>query len=210
MDFSFLTNLTLVDTGRMRQPKERNPKGMSVRIYANGEVYPSEELVKKYYLEYINKDSTEKANGIDVVDSSEWTPLAGKPRMILFGVTPKSEAKVDLFKTCRFNDDNTPKSSVVSQGATSEILLELVRSMGYITDQQKYVDLVLLEQYPITPKDGLSFIPKTVESGTKKGERTYERRENVTYYPVVTSEEYEKMTNQQTPNITDNVLTTTN
>ena len=193
MDYSFLSNLTLVDTGRLRTPKEKNPTGMTVRVYANGEVYPSQELVKKYNLEYVNKDSTEKANGIDVVDSSDWTPMASQPRMILFGITPKQEAKVDLFGSCKFNEDGTPKGSVMNQGPTSAELLELTRSLGFLNEDQKYVDLLLLEQYPINTKDGLSYIPKTVSRGPKKGEKTYERRENVVYYPCTSTEEFEKM-----------------
>jgi hypothetical protein len=192
MDYSFLSNLTLVDTGRMRQPKEKNPAGMTVRVYANGEIYPSKELVEKYKLEYVNRESTEKANGIDVVDSTEWTPMATQPRMILFGITPKTEPKVDLFGSCKFNDDGSPKSSVMTQGAASEELLNLTRSLGFLTPEQKYVDLVLLEQYPINTKDGLAYIPKTVSRGPKKGEKDYERRENVTFYTVLTTEEFEK------------------
>jgi hypothetical protein len=176
----------------MRQPKEKNPTGMTVRVYANGEVYPSKELVEKYKLEYVNKESTEKANGIDVVDSTEWTPMATQPRMILFGITPKTEPKVDLFGSCKFNDDGSPKSSVMTQGAASEELLNLTRSLGFLTPEQKYVDLVLLEQYPINTKDGLAYIPKTVSRGPKKGEKDYERRENVTFYTVLTTEEFEK------------------
>lgn len=192
MDYSFLRNLTLVDTGRIRQPKEKNPKGLSVRVFTNGEVYPSEELVKKYNLEFVDKDSEAPANGIDVVDSIEWTPLASQPRVILFGITPKSNKKVDLFASGRHNEDGTPKNSVLTQGAPSESLLSLVRSMGYITGDQKYVDLVILEEYPITTKDNLAYIPKVIERGVNKGEKTYERREAVTFYPVTTSEEFEK------------------
>lgn len=193
MDYSFLTHLTLVDTGRIRQPKERNPKGLTVRVFANGEVYPSEELVKKYNLEYVNKESTEAAFGIDVVDSSEWTPMANQPRVLLFGFTPKSEVKIDLFGSCKFNEDGSPKAQVLTQGPVSETLVELVRSMGFLTEEQKYVDLTILEQYPVSTKDGLAYIPKTVRKGERKGEKTYERRENVKFFPVVTTEEFERM-----------------
>lgn len=204
MDYSFLRDVTLVDTGRLRQPKEWNPTGLSVRIFSNGSVYPSKELVEKFNLGFVNKDSTEVVNGIDVVDSIEWTPLAAQPRMILFGITPKSEPKVDLFATCKYNDDNTPKGNVMNQGSVSESLLNLVRSMGFLNEDQKYVDLVIVEQYPIKTQDGLSFIPKTVERGARKGEKTYERRENVTYYPVTTSEEFEKMNAAKNETTTEN------
>jgi hypothetical protein len=80
----------------------------------------------------------------------------------------------------------------MTQGAASEELLNLTRSLGFLTPEQKYVDLVLLEQYPINTKDGLAYIPKTVSRGPKKGEKDYERRENVTFYTVLTTEEFEK------------------
>jgi hypothetical protein len=38
----------------------------------------------------------------------------------------------------------------------------------------------------------LAYIPKTVSRGPKKGEKDYERRENVTFYTVLTTEEFEK------------------
>jgi hypothetical protein len=193
MEYSFLQKMTLIDTGRVRQPKERNPKGMAVRVFANGEVYPSQELVEKYKLEFRNKGGIKEANGIDVVDSIEWKPLADQPRMILFGFTDKKHPKVDLFASCKYNDDDTPKGKVMEQGPVSEDLLELVRSMGYLNNDQKYVDLVILEQYPINTADGLAFIPKVITRGANKGEKTYERRENVTFFPVTTAEEFEKM-----------------
>lgn len=209
MDYSFFNNLTLVDTGRTRTPRELNPKGMSVRIFSNGDVYPSKELTKKYNLEFVNRESTEVANGIDVIDSIEWTPMNAAPRVILFGFTPKSEAKVDLFGSCKFNDDGSPKASVLTQGSSSETLLNLVRSMGYLTEEQKYVDLVVLEQYPITMQDGIANIPKVIERGPKKGERTYERREDVIFYPVTTTEEFEKIPTATAQPVVENVVNTT-
>jgi hypothetical protein len=198
MDYSFLNGLTLVDTGRQRTPKTKTPEGLTLRIFPNGEVYPSADLVNKFNLEYGNKDEQAQTNGIDVIDSSEWIPTAQFPRMIIFGFVPKTEAKIDLFGTCRYNEDGTPKSSVYVQGSTSPMLLELVRSMGYLTDDQKYCDLQVVTEYPITMKDGIATVPKVVERGANKGEKTYERRENITFYPVNTPENL-KATATQTP-----------
>lgn len=184
MDYSFLSGLTLVDTGRQRAPKSKLPEGLALRIFTNGEVYPSEELVQKFNLEYGKKDEQEKTNGIDIIDSVEWIPTAQFPRMIIFGFVPKTEAKVDLFGTCRYTEDGLPRSSVYNQGSNSPMLLELVRSMGYLTDDQKYCDLQVVIDYPITMKDGIATIPKVVERGASKGEKTYQRRENITFYPV--------------------------
>lgn len=204
MSYSFLQGLTLVDTGRQRAPKQTNPEGLTIRIFANGEVYPSRELVTRFNLEYTKKEEQATRNGFDVFDSNDWTPTTTLPRMILFGLTPKTEAKVDLFGSCRYNDDGTPKSSVISQGSTSENLLGLVRSMGYLTEDQKYCDLQVVVEHPLTVKDGISHIPKVVERGEKKGEKTYERRENITFYPVNTVENLKEMTTTSERVVTEN------
>lgn len=183
-NYSFLQNLVLVDTGRLREPKINNPEGLAVRVFANGSVYPSIDLVAKFDLEYKNKDVPDRGNGIDVVDSTQWSVLANQPRTVLFGITPKGEAKVDLFASCRFNDDGTPKSSVNTQGSLSTTLLDLVISMGWLKEDQKYVDLKIVEEYPIKTQNGIANIPKVLERGKKKGEESYERRENITFYPV--------------------------
>lgn len=186
--YGFLKSIKLVDTGRLRSPKTNNPTGLTLRVFANGEVYPSQDLVTKFNLEYQNKDYTGPSNGLDIIDSLEWLPMANNPRMILIGVVNKEEAKVDIFGTCRYNEDGTPKSTVLTQGTTSETLLNLVRSMGYLTEEQKYCDLEFAIEYPINTEDGIAYIPKVVERGAKKGEKTYERRENVTFYPLNTPE----------------------
>jgi hypothetical protein len=192
-EYNFLTNLVLVDTGRLRTPKSLNPEGLTLRIFSNGVVYPSQELVDKFNLEYQPKDSAKPSNGFDFFDSQLWTPLATQPRMIIFGIVSKEEPKVDLFGTCRFATDGQPKSSVINQGTASPELLALVRSMGYLTEEQKYCDLELVVEYPIKPQDGIAYIPKLLERGEKAGELTSIRRENVTFYPVNTKENLKEM-----------------
>jgi len=186
--YDHLKNITLIDTGRVRPPKSSNPEGLTLRIFANGDVYPSKELVERFKLEYNSEDSTQQSFGLDIVDSLEWTPTASMPRMILIGIVNKQEPKVDLFGTCRYNEDKTPKSSVITQGPRSEELLDLVRSLGYLTDEQKYCDLEFVVEHPVTTQDGILYIPKTVARGANKGEKTYIRRENVSLYPVNTVE----------------------
>ncbi len=196
--YGFLKSIKIVDTGRVKAPKSNNPTGMTLRIFANGEVYPSQELVTKFNLEYLNKDNENVSNGFDIIDSLEWEPLSKVPRMIILGVTPKTQSKVDLFGTCRYNSDNTPKSTVLTQGTASDSLLTLVRSMGYLTEEQKYCDLELVLEYPITTEDGIAYVPKLVERGAQKGEKTYERRENCTYYAVNTIENLKLIREQAT------------
>jgi len=68
------------------QPKETNPQGLTIRIFANGKVCPSQEAIEHFNLEFKNKDQEEQGNGFDVFDSKDWTPTAEFPRMLLFGV----------------------------------------------------------------------------------------------------------------------------
>jgi hypothetical protein len=155
-------------------------------LYNNGEVYPSADLVALGNLEYQPKNAENAGNGLDVVDSTDWTPLQNHPRTILIGFTNRNNAKVDLFATTKYNDV-TPKSSVLTQGVQSEMLLNIARSMGWFgsgTTEPKYVDLQVLTQYPVKTKDGIAYIPKVVERGDRKGDKTYERRENQTFYPI--------------------------
>lgn len=184
MDYSFLKNLTLVDTGRLKQPKTKNPTGLTVRVFADGSIYPSQALTDKFNLEYTHATNPNQGNGLDIVDTAEWNIFAGQPRIIMFGITDKSNPKVDLFASCRHNDDGTPKSSVMTQGSVNTYLLDLVKECGWLTENQKYVDLKVMEEHPFKTADGLAFIPKTIVKGAKAGDKTYSRRENATFYPV--------------------------
>lgn len=197
--------LVLVDTGRNRVPKVKNPEGLAIRIMSNGAVYPSKDLVDKFNLEYRSAPIDEeeqkdydKGFGFDVVDSLEWEPTKNLPRVILLGHTSKSNPKVDLFSSTVYNN-GVPRSSVLSQGTVSKELLELVRALGYLNPDQKYVDLVFTNvDNPITTSDGLSWIPKVIERGVNKGERDSQRRENSKYYVVVSSDAIQQLAEPQT------------
>lgn len=184
--FKHLTNLVVDDTKERKQRTTKfdevaGLKGNVVRLYANGEVYPSKDLVDKFNLEYGRKG--EGGNGFDVVDSTEWKPTEKLQRTIFFGVVSKDQPKVDLFAQVRYNEMDEPINSVRTQGTKSKLLVDVARSMGWLTDQ-KYVDLEVVTSYPVTAKDGISYVPKQVERGEQKGAKTYERRENVTFFPV--------------------------
>lgn len=186
-DYNFFKTLSLVDTGRTKPPKTTTPEGMTVRVMANGKIYPSKDLTEKYNLEY-QPATVNSGNGIDIVDTSKWAILAAYPRAILFGITPKTEAKVDLFASCRHHEDGTPKASVLTQGAVNDTLVDLVKQFGWLTADQTFVDLKVLEECPFKTQDGIAYIPKTIAKGAKAGEDTYSRRENVTFFPVMPSD----------------------
>lgn len=204
--YEFLKNLTLVDTGRLKTPASKNPTGMTLRVFSDGSVFPSKELVETFKLEYVSAQDPNVGNGIDFFDSTQWAPTATLPKMILFGITPKTESKIDLFGSCRFDVRGNPKSSVLTQGVKSEDLLALITSMGYLNEDQKYCDLEVVLQYPIKTEDGIAYIPKTINKGAKKGEKTYSRRENVSFYPVNTVENLKELRDAEAlVNSTENI-----
>jgi len=206
--YDFFKNLTLVDTGRQKPPKQTTPEGGKIlRIFANGNVYPSKELAEFANLEYRDNSDTEQGNGIDIVDTKKWSILAAYPRAILFGITPKTESKIDLFASCRYNEDGTPKSSVFTQGTKSEELLNLVKEFGWLTENQTYVDLVIQVENVFKTTDGISYIPKVISRGENKGEETYIRRENVSYYPIVPTDLEEIIKTRATEVITEEPVT---
>jgi len=193
-DFNLFKSLVLVDTERLRNPKATNPTGETIRVMSNGAVYPSQELVEKYNLEYKSEGARDPGNGIDVIDSADWDKFKDLPRAILMSVVPKNEPKIELFSSCRRTEEGTPMSSVMNQGTKSALLLKLVTDLGYLTSEQKYCDLALLTEFPITAQDGILHVPKVVERGERKGEKTYVRRENITFYPTTTVEELAELT----------------
>lgn len=204
MNYNFFKNLTLIDTGRTKTPKTKNPEGLTIRVNNDGSVYPSQELVDRFNLQYTSKENTLKGNGFDVIDSSQWKVFENAPRLIVLGTADKSQPKVDLFASCKFNEDGTPKANVMTQGSLSIILLDLVRELGYMNEDQKYVDLRIVDEHPVNMEDGLAYIPKTFERGEKKGQQDYMKRENSTFFVLEPLE----MNNVVTTVIAENELVT--
>lgn len=109
------------------------PSGLAIRIWFSGAVYPSQELVDAFDLEYPNRLTEEQeaeikagtaekpfmGNGFDVADSVEYPQIQIGDLRALFISTVEKDAeggRVDLFATVGYNDDNTPKLKVMDQG----------------------------------------------------------------------------------------------
>lgn len=184
MNYSFLNAIKIVDTGGLKAPKTKNPTGLTVRVFADGSIYPSQETVNTFDLQFRNKQEEFQGNAFDVVDTAEWKPMQAYPRMIMFGVTPKSASKVDLFGSTKYQEDGTPKADVMTQGAKDGNLLNLVKDLGWLNENQKYVDLKIVKEHPLNTENGIAYIPKTISRGKDAGQTTYTRRENTTFYPV--------------------------
>lgn len=184
-DYSFLQTIRIVDNSNFRQPTSKNPVGFTVRLMADGSVYPSKELVERFNLRYKNKNQEDQGNGIDVLDSLTWSPMKDFPRMLLFGVSSKTNAKLDLFSSTKYDKEtNEPKGDVLTQGSKSEELLTLVNNFNWFPLDGKYLDLKVMVDNGFTPENGIANLPKKVAKGPNAGQDTYERRENITFYPV--------------------------
>lgn len=140
---AFLKTITVVadeqpkKTGGGGIRKEWNPpSGLVIRIWKDGSVFPSQELVNKFQLEYLNaveltaeqeaaiKDGKEPkpfmGYGFDVADTKEFKLFqAGDNRFLIISVAPKNEGRVDLFGTVTRNEKGIPVTNVMNQGSAT-------------------------------------------------------------------------------------------
>lgn len=152
-------------------------------------------------------------NGLDVIPSTSWTQFKAEGGAMLFvAVTPKDQAKIDLFSTANYDDAGKPKTSVEEQGAATygkDVLIPLVEEIYGIKFQRdareakgdapavtaqegvEFVDLVIFESigegvnmFNVTEtySKNIILIPKRIARGEDKGKDDYERRENVKVY----------------------------
>ena len=257
----FLAKATLQDvaehqpSGRTGGPrKQRNPEGLAIRLFRDGSVYPSADLVAKFSLEYPNavlkekvpipmkEGETEqkysnrfevedaKGNGFDVIDTATYPSFnAGGGRFILVSPVDRDKGRVDLFASTGYNEDGTPKSSVMNQGAKTfgadELIPMLKEVYGDVMPWQKagvaeeeavdFIDLALVS-HPVTGEpwklpEGkqVTYIPKKVSRGKDAGAITTIRRENPEFYALVPVSLIEKESNSGTE-LADNQPTTDN
>jgi len=190
MNFDFLKNVTInkveetpkkTSTGRVAQ--EKNPKsGLTLRLFKDGAIYPSAELVDKFNLEY-NKDKT--GNGFDIFSSANWSQYPTDADNVVFiSAVSKDNARVDLFGSAR--EVNGELTSVMSQGSKTfgvELIPMLESVYGVkLFEDKKYVDLQVVEEVKLEQE--ILYVPKMVMKGEHKGMMTTERRENVSLYPL--------------------------
>ncbi len=192
-DFSFLKNLKLREnlSARSIKSSERNPDGLTLRVFRNGRVFPSKDLVAKYNLEFQPNNA---GNGIDYFSSSEWSLYpATESQAILLAFTPrtingKPTKKLDLFnysKEVKREENTTSTSiSVVSQGPRHLDLWELaIKTYGMMVPEDRlFIDLEVHIDLPINTEDSIYLLPKRISRGEKKGTLTYIRRENITLF----------------------------
>lgn len=152
MNFTFLKNIELVEA-KEKATKSKSAvstvpgEGAHIRLFKNGAMYPSQELVDRMHLEYITKKTILDAEGnmalaMDVIDSrnSHHYPQDAEQHVLMVAFVPKSSPKVDVFGSVGYytaedvrknelliqegkgNPDvvlDEPKKSVLTQGSST-------------------------------------------------------------------------------------------
>lgn len=198
MDFSFLKNTTLNKVEEKTQATnkntstkklERNPtNGASLRLFKDGSIYPSQECVDNYDLEYnertLTTTSPTDGNGFDIIDSRQWNMYPEDATPVVFiAAVPKKSGLVDLFASAKKEGISVMTQGSKTFGPTLIQMLEEVYNVELFKDS-KYVDLVIVEDTAMTAEDGIYNVPKTVAKGENKGMMTTKRRENITVNPL--------------------------
>lgn len=212
MNFDFLRNveLTTPEIAKAgRTSADKIPVGLRIRVFANGKIYPSKELVDIFSLEYAPKDSEEIRKGFDVFSSKGWPmyPVNAQEHCIFVAAVSKRAAKVDLFAQVGYDENGEPKTSVTEQGGGSfgVQFLEMVKDVYNIEiEKGSYRDFEFRTDLQIKSSNDVYFIPKTVARGENKGQVTLIRREYTPVIPLVPVElteeqQIEVRTTEETP-----------
>jgi hypothetical protein len=181
----------------VKVPKtQKNPTNADLRLFADGSIYPSKELVEEFQLEYQKKDSDLPEFGFDVFETSKWGMWPAQQHFVVITQVSKHAKKVDLFsKTGYDKDTGEPRSSVIDQGAGTFgkrliTMLEETYEVDLFKNGNSFVDLLIAKDSPVPgTKNGIYNIPKMIVKGAKAGTYSTERRENITVYPLIISEE---------------------
>jgi hypothetical protein len=208
MDLSFLQDVKLEavskDAPRTRTVLPTLPETADLRVFKNGKVYPSLAFAEEFKLEFeakvnIASEGEEPVmevvgNGLDIFSSLDWGMIKGKlPVELLFlCAVPKSDAKVDMWASTKYDENNHPKASIFAQGANTfskTRLLDMLNEVyGVDWATVEYVDLSVVRDSPIVSETGIYLLPKIVTTGEKKGAATYIKRENLTICPLIVAD----------------------
>jgi hypothetical protein len=192
---------------RKSTKQELNPtNGADIRLFKDGRIFPSAELVEEFDLEYTDKDAS-TGNGFDVIDTRQWAGWKAEVKILLIAAVNKSKAKVDMFSATNYNEDGTAVSSVLTQGATTfgKKLITMLQEVytEELFGEKNHVDLTIARGYDMSTEDGIYYIPKAMIKGEKKGTAKVVRREYSNLYPLVIFEaKSNEVTNEEGEYIT--------
>ena len=202
MNLDFLNDISLkpAEVRATRAHVDTAPvSGADLRLFKDGRVFPSEQLVEDNNLEYVTKGDV-TGNGFDIIDSAHFPSYpAEQPRLVMISEASKDQPKVDLFGSVGYDDDGNPKTSVITQGSKTTgawmiELLEEVYGEELFPEGVRYVDLKIRTEFGLTTPNNIYLLPKKVARGANKGTITYQRRTDTTLWPLVvlTLEEVEE------------------
>ena len=132
-------------------------------------------------------------NALDVIDTSTWLQYPkDQKRLILVAAVPKNLPKVDLFGSTKYNEDGTPIATVLTQGASTfgkELLNTIKEVYGSEVNETGFIDLEICIDSDLSTlsSTGIFLLPKKVSRGAEAGKLDYERRENISIFPLVPS-----------------------
>ena len=209
MDLSFLKNVEVkevaVKAKAERVKLDKSPvEGASFRVYKNGRIFTAESIADEFSLEFGSKeevlipgkDSSEdktkeivSGNGLDIFSSENWQMIATPAPMLFVAVVPRNgNPKIDVYGSCTYEEDGTPKRSIhnntISTFVKEFLIPQLEEVYGVNFEEVDFVDLIMNTEYGIKAPRGVFSIPKTVSRGDSKGELVFLTRKNITVYPL--------------------------
>ena len=146
----------------------------SIRIWKDGSIYPSADLVERFDLEYSDRPVDDLAdavkadagaepaadakkprwkqpgNAFDIIDTDEFPVLKVPQRMIVANVVSKAEGRADVFASGDWEPvTGKSRASVLEQGATTfgkNTFIPMVEAVYgiKIDEQTPYVDLIFI------------------------------------------------------------------
>lgn len=199
VNFDFLDSVELSEVSGKKSSTSagkfpQNPEGGNkLRIFPDGKVFPSKELVEAFELAFTPVTAAHPGNGFDVFISEDWGQWpVDQPKNILFiSSVSRNEPKVDLFASSKHDENGNPKSDVLTQGSPSfgksTFIALLERALGEedIFKNRFYIDLEVVTDKPLKfASNKIYHLPTIVARGKNKGDVTYKRRENSVIYPL--------------------------
>ncbi len=201
LNFDFLKSVKITEEAKPKTTKANkyeNPTGfIGIRVYKNtnkdgeltGKVFPSKELVDALNMQYAEKDAQNKGTALDVFKSMDWGqfPQEADSHFVFVAPVLRGEPRVDLFASCSYDEAGKPKSDVMTQGGGSyaNVLVAMVSEVyGLNIPDGSFVDFEIKTDIVLAAPNGVTFYPKLVTGGKKKGELTYQRRDNSKAYPL--------------------------
>ena len=170
MDLTFLNDISLEKTvvnTRVSSIDHVPANGAQLRLFKDGKIFPSAQLVEDHSLEYVAKEE-EVGNGYDIVDTQHYPNYPqDNPRLVMVAIASKNLPKVDLFSSVGYNPDAnaSPKSSVLTQGSSTTgkwliTMLEEVYDLELFPEGVNFVDLVISTEFGLTTPNNIYHLPQ--------------------------------------------------